>query len=307
MSVSITKYSFVCVPLEKTVWSIITSIQFRSGLVIDLHNQEIDGHTTETVSAMHISEIQIIRILYVDSFGKQFIASISGEQLNESISEVGFSQDIPLAFRIGLCLDGTIAIWYGNRLKFELIRTFRASELKDRILTPDIISYRLSQTAENKNRDLTLSAKRYNYRYFLENVSEKEIFNKSLVFEDYCFDESFNRLNDGYLLKYHEACPPKKLHYKYVIEKIAYELFFIIEKSIIAIFERFYGAHPETKTDFIIRIDAEQKKYELALYRQGLKEPQIMPEDAYQLLVFKNKFEHYRSDNYNQERGAWIW
>ena len=63
----------------------------------------------------------------------------------------------------------------------------------------------------------------------------------------------------------------------------------------------------DTKTDFIIRIDSEKRKYELALFRQGLKEPQIIPEDAYQLLVFKNKFEDYRSDNYNQERGAWIW
>ena len=79
------------------------------------------------------------------------------------------------------------------------------------------------------------------------------------------------------------------------------------EKLITSIFERFYGAHKDTKTDFIIRIDSEKRKYELALFRQGLKEPQIIPEDAYQLLVFKNKFEDYRSDNYNQERGAWIW
>ena len=66
-------------------------------------------------------------------------------------------------------------------------------------------------------------------------------------------------------------------------------------------------SHPETKVDFIIRIDAENKKYELSLYRQGLKEPVIIPEDAYQLIVFKNKFEDYRSENYNQPRGAWIW
>lgn len=77
--------------------------------------------------------------------------------------------------------------------------------------------------------------------------------------------------------------------------------------EILEIFNRFYGAHPETKTDFIIRIDAENKKYELALYRQGLKEPVVIPESAYQLIVFKNKFEDYRSENYNQPRGAWIW
>ena len=60
-------------------------------------------------------------------------------------------------------------------------------------------------------------------------------------------------------------------------------------------------------TDFMIRIDSEKNKYELALYRYGLKEPQVISESAYQLLVFKNKFEYYRSENYNQPRGAWIW
>ena len=57
----------------------------------------------------------------------------------------------------------------------------------------------------------------------------------------------------------------------------------------------------------MIRIDSEKKIFELALYRYGLKEPQVISESAYQLFVFKNKFEYYRSENYNQPRGAWIW
>lgn len=126
--------------------------------------------------------------------------------------------------------------------------------------------------------------------------------------EEYLFDGTFNKLHDNGLLKYHKAGKPKKLAIKWHIKKSEYTAYFWFEdEKICSIFERFYGAHPDTKTDFIIRIDAEQKKYELALYRQGLKAPQIIPEDAYQLLVFKNKFEDYRSDNYNQERGAWIW
>lgn len=85
-------------------------------------------------------------------------------------------------------------------------------------------------------------------------------------------------------------------------------IYFWFEVSVLLhVFERFYGAHVETKSDFIIRIDAENKKYVLALYRQGLKEPVVIPESAYQLIVFKNKFEDYRSENYNQPRGAWIW
>lgn len=126
--------------------------------------------------------------------------------------------------------------------------------------------------------------------------------------EESLFDGTFDKLHDDGLLKYHKAGKPKKLAIKWHIKKSEYTAYFWFEdEKICSIFERFYGAHPDTKTDFIIRIDAENKKYELALFRQGLKEPQIIPEDAYQLLVFKNKFEDYRSDNYNQERGAWIW
>lgn len=126
--------------------------------------------------------------------------------------------------------------------------------------------------------------------------------------EESLFDGTFDKLHDDGLQKYHEAGKPKKLAIKWHIKKTEYTTYFWFEdENICSIFERFYGAHPDTKTDFIIRIDAEKKKYELALFRQGLKEPQIITEDAYQLLVFKNKFEDYRSDNYNQERGAWIW
>ena len=126
--------------------------------------------------------------------------------------------------------------------------------------------------------------------------------------EESLYDGTHDKLHDGGLMKYHQAGKPKKLRVEWHIGKSEHSAYFWFEdERIREVFDRFYGAHPDTKTDFIIRIDAEKRKYELALYRYGLKEPQVIPEDVYQLLVFKNKFEDYRSDNYNQERGAWIW
>lgn len=126
--------------------------------------------------------------------------------------------------------------------------------------------------------------------------------------EEALYDGTYDKLHDCGLMKYHQAGKPKKLAIKWQIGKSEYFAYFWFEdERIREVFDKFYGAHPDTKTDFIIRIDAEQRKYELALYRYGLKEPQVIPEDVYQLLVFKNKFEDYRSENYNQERGAWIW
>lgn len=126
--------------------------------------------------------------------------------------------------------------------------------------------------------------------------------------EEALYDGTHDKLHDGELMKYHEAGKPKKLAVKWHIKKSEYVAYFWLEeKRICEIFDKFYGIHPDTKTDLLIHIDAEQKKYQLALYRYGLKQPLVISEDTYQLIVFKSKFENYRSDNYDQPSGAWIW
>lgn len=126
--------------------------------------------------------------------------------------------------------------------------------------------------------------------------------------EEALYDGTHDKLHDGGLMKYHEAGKPKKLKVQFHVVKSEYSAYFWFEdERIREVFDRFYGAHPDTKTDFIIRIDAARNKYEVAMYRYGLKEPVVLAEDAYQLIVFRNKFECYRSENYNQQRGAWIW
>lgn len=126
--------------------------------------------------------------------------------------------------------------------------------------------------------------------------------------EEMLYDGTHDKLHDDRLLNYHEAGKPKKLAMKWLIKKSEYIAYFWLEdKAIRAVFDKFFGIHPDTKTDFILHIDPIKKKYQLALYRYGLKEPVIIPEEAYQLIVFKNKFEQFRSDNYDQPRGAWIW
>lgn len=126
--------------------------------------------------------------------------------------------------------------------------------------------------------------------------------------EEALYDGTHDKLHDGGLMNYHEAGKPKKLAIKWHIKKSEYSAYFWFEdEAIREVFDRFYGAHPDTKTDFMIRIDSDNKKFELALYRYGLNEPQAISESAYQLIVFKNKFEYFRSENYDQPRGAWIW
>ena len=125
---------------------------------------------------------------------------------------------------------------------------------------------------------------------------------------EYRYDGTYEQSNPNYLFEYHSNSIPKKLQICWTYGSNEYSAYFwFIDIAIISFFNRVYGLHANTKTDIQINAMPDAKKYELSLYRQGLKEPVVIPESAYQLIVFKNKFEDYRSENYNQPSGAWIW
>lgn len=122
------------------------------------------------------------------------------------------------------------------------------------------------------------------------------------------YDGTHDKLHNDRLMNYHEAGKPKKLAMQWHMGKKEFTAYVWMEdEGICAVFDRFYGNHRDTKVDFIIRIDPNKKKYQLALYHYGLEEPVTISEDAYQMIVFKDQFEHYRTKNYDQPRGAWIW
>jgi len=235
---------------------------------------------------------------------------------------------------IGLGDQGEIAVWLHHELKNSLIFYTHGLDISEKISDEMIaMANILGQDGEKIEsiKSLCLNDEKI-FRHFphsdeeiencIENRMKRFIYRYKIIFEieplEYTIDESlfdgcFDKTSDKNIFQYHEAAKPNRLAISWILEdehssKDEYKVYIWVEDPYISkIFDRFYGAHPETKTDFIIRIDAENKKYEMALYRQGLKEPVVIPESAYQLIVFKNKFEDYRSENYNQPRGAWIW
>lgn len=264
-----------------------------------------------------ISEINIYIRWFSIIYKKCYEATISIDKINTSNN-----------YTIGIACD-LLVIWSGSEAKKEIISLFKGEPIN--IADENITSWNpfltyidysdlfkeYSKLCGFKKDYMQQFTYRYQHLFEMWNerkevkwqkYKEDEICPEFEFIEESLFDGTFDKLHDNGLLKYHRAGKPKKLAVKWHIKKSEYTAYFWFEdEKICSIFERFYGVHPETKTDFIIRIDAEKKKYKLALFRQGLKEPQIIPEDAYQLLVFKNKFEDYRSENYNQPRGAWIW
>lgn len=242
---------------------------------------------------------------------------------------------------VGIAPYGKIAIWGHGNQKAELLSWMEGDEInvdKESVypLHYDETLHEICQSYINDNevnsylaanglppRDLFDNyMKQFTYRYLplFEHwdedeekwqpytEEEQETQPELDYIEEALYDGTHDKLHDGGLIQYHEAGKPKKLAVKWHIKKSEYMAYFWFEdEAIRTIFDKFYGIHPDTKTDFVIHIDPEKKKYELALYRYGMNEPKPISEDAYQLIVFKNKFEQYRSKNYDQPRGAWIW
>lgn len=230
----------------------------------------------------------------------------------------------------GMAPRGKIAVWISGVKKSVLVCAIGAeeTEVDMSVIAPYNPTISLqkycaqyeSNFKDNQSLDLDIfdsNVKQYNYKYAVitrsfdetgKDTDKNQIHVEFDWIEDSLSDGTYDKLHDGRLNAYHMGGLPCKCNIALHKGKTEWQASIWFSENIWAkIFDRFYGAHPETKVDFIIRIDAENKKYELALYRQGLKEPVVIPESAYQLIVFKNKFEDYRSENYNQPRGAWIW
>ena len=244
------------------------------------------------------------------------------------------STDNPFQYIVvGMAPFVYLALWFYCDKKSILVEWIKADKVN--VSMSDFLPERPQTQLDTycdgyiKDRDLPLSPprnlfdnymKQFTYRYQVVfahwdedkeewmKYNQEEIVPEFDFIEEALFDGTHDKLHDGGLMNYHEAGKPQKLAFQWHIKKSEYTAYLWFEdEEIRAIFDRFYGTHPETKADFLFHIDPEKNKYELSLFRFGLKEPQIISETAYQLIVFKNKFECFRSKNYNKERGAWIW
>lgn len=284
-----------------------------------------------------------IDLIYLSIVEEKFysLVSVIPEDAQEMIEHtLSHAEDAHLV--VGFAPYGFVCIWISTSSKRHFLCSFEAEETDVpmkafRSLTPDIKLHKicsnyldfLTEANENLRKYGLPSCNLYpklmhqfKYRYVVlfqnwnedeqkwENYEEddKVVAPELCYIEDSLSDGTFDKLHDEGLFKYHFGGKPQKMTLKWKIKKSEYSAHLWFEdERICYIFEKFYGVHRDTNTDFIIHIDVEKRKYELALYRYGLSEPVIIPEETYQMIVFKNKFEHYRSHNYSQRRGAWIW
>lgn len=206
---------------------------------------------------------------------------------------------------VGLTHFGGIAVWAYSSAKSALLDWRAAGDGESRAGDGGRAAFKMRE-----------AMKKYAYRYvFLfggggaRGMAGGTHEEASIVYVgEQLSDGTYDKLGDGGLLRYHEAAKPRRLAVRWRVGKAGYAAYFRFDGDRLQeLFDRFYGAHPDTRADFIVRIDAERGGHGLSLYRYGLQQPMAVPAEAYELIVFKNRLEHYRSANYSQGRGAWIW
>lgn len=240
---------------------------------------------------------------------------------------------------VGMAPFGGVALWFHGDKKSVLLAWLQAEEMKIGIedFQPMLSGVTLEQycrhyiegesAARNEITDVMDSPgffdkimRQYAYRYVIsfrhydkdsdtwrrygEDTDEPVVISLS----EKLLDGTHNRLNDGYLMRYHEAGQPGMLSLCWNVKKAEYEAFFWFKPSVInGFFTRFYGNHPDTKSDFLVFIDPDKMAFAFALYRHGLNEPVFLPLQAFQMKTFRNGMEKSRSLNYSLPDGAWIW
>lgn len=226
------------------------------------------------------------------------------------------------SFVIGIAPYGGIAVWMRSSTKQVLLHWFKAepaaasgvlndddSEMDEDEMpfTPDHIEKCMSQ---------------YTFRYIPmeEYWDGKEWISydkENLYYDDFdvddlsqkCLDGTFTRPANLTLLDFHQSGLPSHLAVSWYEGRAAFEAYFWINKyDILHFMDTIIQADSNTKLDVLVRIDTRANQYELAFRRSDmLTSTYILTPDSYELLVFRNNHQHYKSKNYNQEDLAWDW
>lgn len=228
-------------------------------------------------------------------------------------------------FVVGIGVLGGVAIWLRGNTRSVLLQIAQGRPFR----LDDETTYMLARNYPSKLPDelykgdlFKMCMRQYSYRYVvLEEFWNGEAWQnydcEDLVYDDFdllniqdkCIDGTFNL--SGFLtqLNYHEAGCPSRFSVRWKDGRDDLQAhYWMDDEAIASVFEKFSILNPNVEIDFLVRIDKRANQYELALIDKDRKtSPIVIPQDIYQILIFKNDVEYFKSENYNQEEGAWYW
>jgi len=122
--------------------------------------------------------------------------------------------------------------------------------------------------------------------------------------ELFYYNGELNTTNSGEHAENAMRAKPCKIALHWRIEKVQYSgYFWTDEKKIIETFAKFYNNDAQKEGELIIEIGESNKEFKFSL--QDKFTTIEIPVEEMEILVFKNKFEFFRSENYNKPPQGW--
>lgn len=240
---------------------------------------------------------------------------------------------------VGVAPYGGIAVWLRGNYKSVLVAWMKGEEVEEVEVVQYLMGLHLKEYCQlslDQNEDIKNNLeekglpstglydcwmKQYHYRYICfeecfdgeqwQSYDDKDEYYDDLdadAIREFRFDGTHDVLCDDGLLRYHEAGCPKNMNVEWQEGRDDYSAYYWFDgQSAPQFFNRFYMTNGIEKADVILRIDTRANKYEIAIKGDKMEMPVTMPEETYQLLVFRNDNEYYRSENFDQEEDAWNW
>ncbi|MCR4915198.1 MAG: DUF2931 family protein [Prevotella sp.] len=227
---------------------------------------------------------------------------------------------------VGTAPYGIIAVWLRGRERSVLLHSFVAEEKELDEVEDHFYGWRKGKNAYMpvSREQMEGLMRQFCYRYvtleehwdekkydWVEYDDEDPYYDNLYVdsVEDHRSDGSFNYLEgDMSQLEYHEAGMPERITVRWHACREEYLAHFWLDKKQFAkAFIKFFDLHPDSRVDILLRIDTKEQLYVMALRAEGETECIYLPWHYYQLVVFKDGLQHYKSPNYELEKGQWAW
>ena len=227
---------------------------------------------------------------------------------------------------VGTAPYGIVAVWLRGRERSILLNSFVAEEKEF-----DEVEERFYGWQKGKDtympvsrEDMERDMRQYCYRYvtleeywdnkkydWVEYDDDDPYYDELYVdsVEDHRSDGTFNYLiDDVSQLAYHEAGMPERITVRWHAGRDRYMAHFWLNKGLFSqAFTQFFDAHPDSRVDIMLRMDTEEQVYVMAFRAEGEEDCTFLPWHFFKLIVFKDGVEHYKSSNYDLEKGQWSW
>ena len=227
---------------------------------------------------------------------------------------------------VGTAPYGFIAVWLRGRDRSVLLHSFMAEEKELDETEEPLYGWLKGKNVfmPVRREDMLRDMRQFCYRYvtleeywddsryeWVEYEDDDPYYDDLDIdsIEDHRSDGTFNYLeNDISQQQYHDAGMPERITVRWHAGREEYLAHFWLDKRLFSKeFIKFFDAHPGSRVDILLRMDSKEQVYVIAFRAEGEEECTFLPWHLFQLVVFKDGIEHYKSRNYELEKGQWRW